>query len=83
MTRKRSKTQCVKPTRSPPGARTEAGAHPRLVHGYLVHCGARCAVPIAAEISGLQAFAAILVRTRTPSPDGAGREGATDGATFH
>ena len=81
MTRKRSKTQCVKPTRSPPGARTEAGAHPRLVHGFLVNCGARSAAPIAAEISGLQAFAAILART--PSPDGAGREGSTDGATFH
>ena len=81
MTRKRSTTQCTKPTRSPPGARTETGAHRRLVHGFLVNCGAPSAAPIAAEISGLQAFAAILART--PSLDGAGREGSTDGATFH
>ena len=81
MARKRSKTPCVKSTRSPPGVRAETGAHPRLVHGFLVNCGARSAVPFVADISGLQAFAAILART--PSPDGAGREGSTDGATFH
>ena len=81
MARKRSKTPCVKSTRSPPGARAETGAHPRLLHGFLVNCGARSAVSIAAEFSGLQAFAAIVAST--PSRDGAGREGSTNGATFH
>ena len=63
MTRKRPKTQRVKPTPAAPGVKPDTGAHRRLVHGFLVNCGAPSAAPIAAEISGVPALAAILART--------------------
>ena len=82
MARKRTKkAPCSKPTPATPGAKARAGAHARLVHGFLVNRASGSAVAAKAAVGGLPELSAILARAH--APDGATSEGPADGATFH
>jgi len=70
-----------KPAPAAPGAKPHAGAHARLVHGFLVKRAPPYAVAAKAAAAGLPGLSAILARAH--SPDSAASEAPADGATFH
>ena len=82
MARKHTKkARCPKPTPAAPDAKARAGAHSRLVHGFLVNRASGYAVEAKAAAGALPDLSVILAGTH--SPDGATSEGPADGATFH
>jgi hypothetical protein len=82
MARKRTKkAPCSKPTPTAPSAKARAGAHSRLVHGFLVNRVSGSAIATKAAAAGLPGLFAILARAQ--SLDDATSEGPAGGATFH
>ena len=75
------KAPCPKPAPAAPGAKPQAGAHARLVHGFLVKRAPPYSVAAKAAAAGLPGLSAIL--TRAHSPESAAGEAPADGATFH
>jgi hypothetical protein len=62
-------------------AKAPFGAHPRLVHGFLVRLPTRSTIPAKAPKAAVTAVASATTRAQT-APD-AKREGPADDATFH
>lgn len=82
MARKQPKrAPSAKPALAAPGAKPHAGAHARLVHGFLVKRGPRWAAAAKAAAAGQPGLSAILAGAH--ALDGAATEAPLHGATFH
>jgi hypothetical protein len=70
-----------KPAPAAPSAKPRAGAHARLVHGFLVNRAPAFAVAAKAAAGGSTGLSAILAHAH--ALDSAASEAPADGATFH
>jgi hypothetical protein len=75
------KASCSKPTPAAPGVKPHAGAHARLVHGFLVHRASGRVVAARAVAAGVPGLSAILAHAH--ALDSGASEAPADGATFH